>query len=47
MIRSEFHIDPWRLSDEEFLDRWTEAAWLLQHKAYVLARLCGFIKDKE
>lgn len=42
MIRSEFGVDPWALTTEEFVDLWTEAAWLLQHRTLMLARALGF-----
>jgi hypothetical protein len=43
-VRSEFGLDPDTLSDAEFLDRWIEAAWLLEHKAELLGRRLGLIK---
>ncbi|MBK7247266.1 MAG: hypothetical protein IPI05_06325 [Flavobacteriales bacterium] len=44
LVRSEFGIDPSGLSDEEFIDRWTEASWLLHHKAELLGKRLGLIK---
>ncbi|MBL8002393.1 MAG: hypothetical protein JNL05_10565 [Flavobacteriales bacterium] len=42
MIRSEFGIEPFELSNEQFAELWTEAAWLDQHRTLMLARALGF-----
>jgi hypothetical protein len=43
-VRSEFGIDPDTLTDKEFIDRWIEAAWLVQHRNVTLGRTLGLIK---
>lgn len=40
-------MDPWSLSEEEFVDRWTEAAWLVQHRTLMLARVLGLESKKD
>jgi hypothetical protein len=40
-------LDPWSLSDEEFVDRWTEAAWLDQHRTRELAKVLGLTDKKQ
>lgn len=47
LIRSEFKIDPWTLTTEEFCDRFTEAAWLQQHRTQLLAQALGFGRSEE
>lgn len=44
LVRSEFGLDPDTLTDEEFIDRWIEADWLLHHKAELLGKRLGLIK---
>lgn len=39
-----FGIDPDTLTDEQFIERWIDAAWLLEHKAELLGKRLGLIK---
>lgn len=33
LIRQQFQIDPWQLSDQEFAERFSEAQWLKRLEA--------------